>query len=305
MLAYQDWIFNGALLPQYHDYSDEIRLVRKQGLTSTALRLHHMQPSSEYIQRGSGPPVVMLHSSMSSKEQWAKLMDELCGTFQVIAIDLYGYGRGEYPANPQSFTLVDEVNRINRIIQEHIGKRRFHLVGHSYGAATALRFAYAYNHRLMSLAIFEPVAFHLLAKQEELLATIVELAERVNALIGRQELSRAARMFVDYWSGTGTYDDLGTERQNTLDRYIGKVVLDFQAGINEPLTLDDYRQIEIPVCMIASLQSPLQTRQIIYNLEETLTNFKTHWVSGGHMAPIGNSRSVNPILQNFIESFSG
>ena len=264
-----------------------------------------MQPSSDYIQRGNGTPVVMLHSSMSSKEQWLKLMDELCATYQVIAIDLYGYGGGEYPAAPPSFNLADEASRVDRIIQERIGTRRFHLVGHSYGAATSLRLAYAHPERLISMSIFEPVAFHLLAKQQDLLSSIIELAERINDLVERQEYSQATRIFVDYWSGDGTYDSLSSDRQKALDGYISKVILDFQAGINEPLTLDHYRQIEIPVCMVASPQSPLQTRQIVYNLEKTLPNFEIHWVEGGHMAPIGNGRTVNPILQAFIKSFSG
>ncbi|MFW2368866.1 MAG: alpha/beta fold hydrolase [Desulforhopalus sp.] len=250
-----------------------------------------------------GTPVVMLHSSMSSKEQWSKLMAELCDTFQVIAIDLSGYGGADYPIDPPSFTLADEANRIDRIILERIGTRRFHLVGHSYGAATSLRFAYANPERLISLSIFEPVAFHLLAAEKELLSAIVELASKIDSLIEQRECSQATKMFVDYWSGKGTYDSLTKERAKSLDGYIRKVVLDFQAGINEPLTLEDYMQIKTPVCMIASGQSPLQTRQIVYNLEKTLPNLETHWVDGGHMAPIGNGRSVNPILRTFIESF--
>lgn len=263
-----------------------------------------MQEDPDFLHNGSGTPVVMLHSSMSSKEQWLKLMDELYANFQVIAIDLYGYGGGEYPIDPPSFTLVDEAARIDRIIQERIGKRRFHLIGHSYGAATSLRIAYAHPQRLIGLSIFEPVAFHLLAKNQDLLATIADLAARINSLIEQQEYSEATRLFVDYWSGKGTYNSINTDRQKALDKYIRKVVLDFQAGINEPLTLDHYGQIEIPVCMIASPQSPLQTRQIVYNLERTLPNFEIHWVDGGHMAPIGNGRTVNPILRKFIESFS-
>jgi len=269
----------------------------------TPLRLSPMQEGFEYIQKGHGTAVVMLHSSMSSKEQWLKLMDELCAAFEVIAIDLYGYGSGDFPGNPRSFTLADEASRVDRIIQERIGKRQFHLIGHSYGAATALRFTYAHRERLESLSIFEPVAFHLLEKDEALLATIADLADQINSLIEQQEHSQATRMFVDYWSGQGTYNSLSAERQKFLDGYIRKVVLDFQAGINEPLTLDQYSQITIPVCMIASSQSPLQTRQIVYNLERTLPDFELHWVDGGHMAPITNGRTVNLILRNFIESF--
>ena len=96
-----------------------------------------MQTGSEYIREGSGAPVVMLHSSMSSKEQWSRLSTGLNGDFHTIAIDLYGYGDGDYPQNPSSFSLADEALRIDTIITELIGTEHFHLVGHSYGGATA------------------------------------------------------------------------------------------------------------------------------------------------------------------------
>ena len=99
---------------------------------------------------------------MSSKEQWLKLLKLLEANFQVIAIDLYGYGASESPPNPASFSLVDEAERFSNIVSSLIGEQQFHLIGHSYGGATALRFAYAEQKRLLSLSVYEPVAFHLL-----------------------------------------------------------------------------------------------------------------------------------------------
>jgi len=244
----------------------------------------------------------MLHSSMSSKEQWLKLLSDLSPSYHAIAIDLYGYGESDYPPNSTSFSLMDEVTRINTIITQLIGADCFHLVGHSYGAATALRFAFAYPQRVLSLSIFEPVAFHLLDKDDPVLTAIIELACRIRALTEQQEFSQATRMFVDFWSGIGTYDSLSATRQDLLDDCIHKVILDFQAGISEPLTLDSYKKINIPVCLIASPQSPPPTRQIAVNLESTLPNLVVHRVEGGHMAPMSNAPAVNRVWKKFIET---
>jgi pimeloyl-ACP methyl ester carboxylesterase len=46
----------------------------------------------EYLELGSGEPVVLLHSSGSSGAQWRALAERLGERYRVIAPDLYGYG---------------------------------------------------------------------------------------------------------------------------------------------------------------------------------------------------------------------
>ena len=43
------------------------------------------------------PAIVLLHSSMSSKAQWATLVDQLAPDFRSIPLDLLGYGAAPYP----------------------------------------------------------------------------------------------------------------------------------------------------------------------------------------------------------------
>lgn len=256
----------------------------------------------EYISQGSGVPVVMLHSSMSSKEQWLKLSSRLNQDYHTIAIDLYGYGDCAYPEDPSSFTLADEAQRIDDIVTKLFGRVPFHLVGHSYGGATALRFAYANPERLLSLSLYEPVAFHLLSKEDPALTLVTQLANDISIHIKQRNYSQATEVFVDFWSGTGTYSSLNKSMHILLDNCIQKVTLDFQAGINEPLTTGEYQQIQIPICLIRGTQSPLPTRQIADNLEVTLPQIQTHHVNAGHMAPISHADSINRIWEKFIRS---
>ncbi len=261
-----------------------------------------VQNSSDYILEGNGTPVVMLHSSMSSKEQWFRLSTNLRNTFKVIAIDLYGYGESSYPPNPSSFTLVNEASRIDSIITHLIGLDKFHLVGHSYGGATALRFTYDNPDRVISLSLFEPVAFHLLDKKAPALLTILKIVDSISACLEKKDFSTATRTFVDFWSGEGVYGCLNPRKRALLDVFIKKVLLDFQASINDPLTIADFKHIQTPVCLITSPQSPLPTRQIAHNIENALPRLVTHRVDGGHMAPIANAVAVNQIWEAFIRS---
>jgi len=262
-----------------------------------------MKDTKEYSLKGSGVPVVMLHSSMSSKEQWDKLSFSLTQSFQVLAIDLYGYGECQYPENPASFSLRDEASRVDKIISQNLKEQPFHLVGHSYGGATALRLAYKAQLKMKSLSLFEPVAFHLLDKKDPARSQIIELVDKINRQLKQENMSAATKLFVDFWSGDGTFDKISEEKQSYLTQYIPKVALNFQALIGEPLTLQDYQTITLPVCMITSPQSPLPSRQIVENLSKNLPNMELHHTAGGHMAPIGNAREVNQVLESFIRSF--
>jgi len=62
----------------------------------------------EYLERGAGEPVVLLHCSASSSEQWRALMESLADRYHVLARDLYGYGRTS-PWRGSGFSLAHEV----------------------------------------------------------------------------------------------------------------------------------------------------------------------------------------------------
>jgi len=261
-----------------------------------------MVQDTEYFVAGEGTPVVLLHSSMSSKEQWLRLCQTLQEQNRVIAIDLYGYGSAPFPCNPETFSLLEEAERIDRIVCNLVGNSQFHLVGHSYGGATALRYTYANKTRIRSLVIFEPVAFHLLDPGSAVLAGIIDIAGQVKSAVGCNNYSEATRLFIDYWSGSGTYRGLSDSKKRSLDACIAKVVLDFQAGISDPLTLDDYDSITTPVCLITGTRSREATRQITRNLADTLARAQLHSVDGAHMAPVSHAEIVNPIITRFIHA---
>ena len=120
-----------------------------------------MERRDAYVREaGAGVPLVCIHASASSSGQWRPLMDRLAGRFRTLAVDLYGSGKSpEWPAD-RPLTLADEVALLEPIF-ESVGDR-FHLIGHSYGGAVALKAALAGPGRLRSLVLFEPVLFALL-----------------------------------------------------------------------------------------------------------------------------------------------
>src|ERR1044072_3305576 len=112
---------------------------------------------------GHGRAVVLLHSSMSSKNQWRTLAQDLRTRFRVIAIDMLGYGHARMPQRGSEYATADEVRNVERIIGTILlPGEPYHLVGHSYGGVVALHVAQRALHRLASLTLLEPMAVHLM-----------------------------------------------------------------------------------------------------------------------------------------------
>lgn len=247
-------------------------------------------------------PLLLLHSSMSSRAQWSRLEQALPPRFRVIALDLYGYGDAPFPDQTQSFSLAREAARVGQLAEQLIGEEAFHLIGHSYGAATALRYAYDHPDRLLSIGLFEPVAFHLLPHQDKAVRQMQTVGDAVSTALAAGDATAATRHFIDFWSGEGTFARMDRERQRLMERYIHKVALDFQALFGEPFTANDYRRIELPTCLLWSPQSPYPTRHVAERLGETLPRIESHSVPGGHMAPITNPDQVNPHWLRFLQA---
>ena len=88
-------------------------------------------------------------------------MSELAGDrFEVVAIDLYGYGQSPDWGPNGILTLNDEVDLIAPVIDAI--DRPFHIVGHSFGGCVALSLALRYPEQVRSVTVYEPVLFSLL-----------------------------------------------------------------------------------------------------------------------------------------------
>jgi pimeloyl-ACP methyl ester carboxylesterase len=250
---------------------------------------------------GQGTPVVLLHSSMSSKLQWYQLMRTLSKDHLTLAMDFYGFGESPFPTNPDTFSLSDEIALVESLLEGVIpGDESFHIVGHSYGGAVGLRFCYKTEARVRSLTLFEPVAFHLLPKTSKELAKVTQQQEMINNFINQGKYAAAAAYFIDFYNETGTFAGYPEEMQEILCRYVKKLPLGFRALVKEPLSLEDYSKLKVPICLMAGHQSPLTSRCVSELLASHLTNCQFHWVNANHMAPLLQPEMVNPIIETFI-----
>lgn len=94
-------------------------------------------------EKGSGPPVLLIHGLGASTFAWRYIAPGLTSTHHVISLDLKGFGRSAKPPG-DAYTAADQA----LLVADFIRKRNLSgltLVGHSFGGAVAARTAVLLN----------------------------------------------------------------------------------------------------------------------------------------------------------------
>jgi pimeloyl-ACP methyl ester carboxylesterase len=244
-------------------------------------------------------PVLLLHSSQSYSGQWRQLIVQLQPSFDVLAIDLLGYGNAPAATvdSPESFRFADELPRILSALEQAQWQQPVHLVGHSYGAALALKIALEQPFPVASLAVFEPVAFHLLDAQDTGRQQVEQIAGHMSQLDRQQATAR----FVDYWNSDGFFANLPARVQQVMISQTDKVILDFAALMGEPHQATDYAQVQLPVLLLQGKFSQLSAQQVAARLLQVLPQVRTQTLECGHMGPLTHAELVNPLLVEFLQ----
>jgi pimeloyl-ACP methyl ester carboxylesterase len=249
--------------------------------------------------------VIALHCSGSGGRQWRALAEALGHCSDVSAPEHYGCESVGPWTGEDCFTLADEAARSISLIDEIAGK--VHLVGHSYGGAVALHVALARPHRIASIGLYEPSAFHLLAaygrRFEAAFAEITGVARATARGVVTGNYHGAAAAFVDYWGGDGAWNALRPAIRDALIRWIPKAPLDFHALLTEPTPPHAYRGLSCPVLILRGEHAPRPAREITEILGRLFPNARLGVVAGaGHMGPLTHAEQVAARLAAHVEA---
>jgi 2-hydroxy-6-oxonona-2,4-dienedioate hydrolase len=84
---------------------------------------------------GSGPPFVLFHGGMGSRNHWVRNIDALAAHFTVHAFDLPGYG--DSPTVPKDTPQQDYVTMVMASLRTVVGDEPFDIAGFSFGSIIA------------------------------------------------------------------------------------------------------------------------------------------------------------------------
>ena len=259
-----------------------------------------------YREAGDGPGVVCLHSNASSSSQWRALMDSLSPRFRVLTPDSYGAGKS--PAWPVTdHTLRAEVDLLEPVFAR-AGSQHF-LVGHSYGGAVALLAAALHPERVRGLAVYEPTLFALVDAQgppPNGVDGIREVAATAGAAAAAGERDTAARIFIDYWMGPGSWAATPDARKPAIATSVLNVAGWWRALSGDRTPLRAFGAISAPVLYMMGGRSPKSAHAVARVLVPALRNVRVvQFEQLGHMGPITHARVVNAEIGRLLEESAG
>jgi esterase len=97
------------------------------------------------------PPLVLLHGLLGSARNWQTVGRELADRFNVYALDLRNHGASPWCSGMSYPEIAGDV----AAWLDDSGLGPVHLLGHSMGGKTAMRFAMDHHRRLLSLTVVD------------------------------------------------------------------------------------------------------------------------------------------------------
>jgi pimeloyl-ACP methyl ester carboxylesterase len=105
-----------------------------------------------YVTAGKGPLIVFLHGFPEFWYEWKNQLAEFGKDHLAVAPDMRGYNLSGKPQGIEPYEMKHLVEDV-RALAEHLGHKRFVLVGHDWGGAVAWAFAISHPDRLEKLII--------------------------------------------------------------------------------------------------------------------------------------------------------
>lgn len=237
--------------------------------------------------------VVALHCSGSSGRQWEPYAERLPAGMRLTAPDLMGSGREHAWTPGAPVTLEAEARRV--LAAFPADGAPVHLIGHSYGGAVALEIAMRWPDKVRTLTLYEPVRFALLDNEETagIRKLIIDAGTHIAHLAKSGRLHESAAMFVDYWSGRGTWDKVTAPRRQVFADRMPKVAAEFDALFGDDTPPEAYAQLSMPMRLIAGMRSPLTARKVVERLAMLCRHARVVHLAGlGHMGPVTHPARV-------------
>ncbi|MFH0811824.1 MAG: alpha/beta hydrolase [Pseudomonadota bacterium] len=106
-----------------------------------------------YAVEGAGDPVILLHMTARSRDEYAEVIPMLAKKYRVIAMDTLGYGDSDKPSKQLS---IEDYAKTVVMIMDEVGVKKSNVIGRHTGAFIAMEVAAAYPERLDKLILSEP-----------------------------------------------------------------------------------------------------------------------------------------------------
>jgi pimeloyl-ACP methyl ester carboxylesterase len=250
--------------------------------------------SVKVIERGTGTPVVFLHSGVGSAGEWREVFGLWPEGYRLLAVDAHRGGDGLRA--PEHRTLDDYAGQVHAVV-DHVGEP-VHLVGFSWGGATGLHVALTAPEALASLTVIEPEAYSLLRTEDpRAFAEICALRDACREHIRAGRWYEAYEAFVDFYNGPGSFARWPADRREAfLDDQRARGDL-WHVLVDAPLTGEALTTLTVPVHVVEGSATSAVDHAICEVLLRRIPRVRHSVIEGaGHMMPLTHAAALTRIL---------
>lgn len=252
---------------------------------------------------GSGEPVVLVNGIFMSTRSWVYQVNHLASLgYMVVTHDLRGQWMSDKPAEDELYSIEIHAEDLKKLL-DHLGLRRVHLVGTSYGGMISMMFAAKYREYVNDLTVITSTS----EIHEDLRLTALRWLEGalsgdlrkfvlswVNDVYSGEYLTAVGPAFVDKLIG---YFSQGFDLQAAA-----RLLKAFLRVLDSPLT-PLIAKIEVPTLVVAAeldrVMPPKYSRIISRSIKGSVY---IEIREAGHAVIIEKPEVVNYIVTGFIRS---
>ena len=164
-----------------------------------------------YTERGTGESLVLVHGGLGDYRYWEAQIEPFCQQYRVLSYSRrYSYPN-ENPIVPRDHSVVAEAEDLAALVDQ-LQLGRVHLVGHSYGAYTALALALKRPDMVRTLVMAEPPVLRWIEDVPGGKALIDQIMtavwQPVKRAFERGDIADAIRIFTDGMGHPGDFESL-------------------------------------------------------------------------------------------------
>lgn len=194
---------------------------------------------------GTGKPLLLIHAMLLNSQMWADQVAEFSKSYQVITLDLYGFGKSKFT----DVRIVDHVADIKGLL-DALNIKKVNLLGLSMGSMEVMKFAIQYSQCVEKLMVISTGAagFEYPDNAEDWWTEFI-------TAVKAHDFDRAKVVFAHAFVDGSHYpasDALKSRTRAMMDEYDFQHFLDDTLLWKEyPIDLEGYQKVTCPVLVMA------------------------------------------------------
>ncbi len=269
--------------------------------TIKTLRVNNYDMS--YIERGNGPPLILVHGALSDYRTWLPLMGELSETNRAIAVSLRHYYPERWNGKGNDFSLQQHADDLAAFIKA-LNLGPVDLVGHSRGAVVIMLVASQHPDLVHKLVLADPSPLQSMllsnTKAKKHLDKRKATMQKTVSLYQQGKPDSGLELFVNYIAGPDAWKKTSETRRNTLRDNSWTQVSHLQ-DLEAPVDCNMAAKISSQVLMITGERSAPIYGYMLSALQPCLKQVNNALIAdAGHMMYSANPTAFVFEVQEFI-----